>query len=91
MCTAIVSRSSTSSAPSRCDRWRWRGSRWVEPDLGHDLLAQVIEEGMENPNSRPRCDDLVETLVAMAKAGIEPRPALTQRIREIVAGLGEPW
>ena len=62
-----------------------------EPDLGHDLLAQVIEEGMENPNSRPRCDDLVETLVAMAKAGIEPRPALTQRIREIVAGLGEPW
>jgi hypothetical protein len=55
------------------------------------LLALVIEEGMENPNSRPRCDDLVATLVAMARRGIEPNAALAQRIREIVDGLGDPW
>jgi hypothetical protein len=62
-----------------------------EPDLARDLLAQVLEEGMENPNSRPRCDDLVDTLVAMAVRGIDPTASLWPRIREIVAGLGEPW
>ncbi|MCU0863230.1 MAG: hypothetical protein MUC36_05535 [Planctomycetes bacterium] len=62
-----------------------------EADLARDLLAQVLEEGMENPNSRPRCDDLVDTLVAMAVRGIDPTASLWPRIREIVAGLGEPW
>ncbi|MCK5945435.1 MAG: hypothetical protein KAI24_25820 [Planctomycetes bacterium] len=28
---------------------------------GLDLLALGVEEAVENPNSRPRCDDLVET------------------------------
>jgi len=62
-----------------------------EADLARDLLAQVLEEGMENVNSRPRCDDLVDTLVAMAVRGIDPTAALWPRIREIVAGLGVPW
>jgi tetratricopeptide (TPR) repeat protein len=59
--------------------------------LAEGLLAQAIEEGMENPNSRPRCDDLVDTLVALAKRRIEPSAAIWTRIREIVAGLGDPW
>jgi hypothetical protein len=62
-----------------------------QTDLARDLLAQVLEEGMENPNSRPRCDDFVDTLVAMAKHGIDPTAVLWPRIREIAAGLGEPW
>ena len=56
-----------------------------------DLLALVLEEGMENPNSRPRCDDLVDTCVALAVAGCEPPAPTLARIREIAQGLGEPW
>lgn len=56
-----------------------------------DLLALVLEEGMENPNSRPRCDDLVDTCVALAVAGCEPSAQALARIREIAQGLGEPW
>ncbi|MBL8734387.1 MAG: hypothetical protein JNN13_18570 [Planctomycetes bacterium] len=57
----------------------------------HDLLASVFEEGMENPNSRPRCDDFVATCCLMARRGVEPRAAMWTRLREIVEGLGEPW
>lgn len=56
-----------------------------------DLLALVLEEGMENPNSRPRCDDLVDTCVALATRSFEPPPAQLARIREIAQGLGDPW
>lgn len=56
-----------------------------------DLLSLVLEEGMENPNSRPRCDDLVDTCVALAIAGFEPPAAQLGRIREIAQGLGDPW
>jgi hypothetical protein len=56
-----------------------------------DLLALVLEEGMENPNSRPRCDDLVDTCVALVVAGCEPSAQALARIREIARGLGEPW
>lgn len=62
-----------------------------EPDRGQELLALVLEEGMENPNSRPRCDDLVDTCTALAKRGIEPSAALWARLREIQRGLGNPW
>lgn len=62
-----------------------------EPAAAADLLALVLEEGMENPNSRPRCDDLVDTCVALVVRGLEPGAAQAARIREIAAGLGEPW
>ncbi len=68
----------------------------VAHDLGdreatEALLLQALAEGTANPNSRPRVIDLVATCVAMAKAGIEPSPALRSRIREIAGGFGEPW
>jgi hypothetical protein len=56
-----------------------------------ELLALVFEEGLENPNSRPRCDDFVATCVAMAVRGVEPSPAMWVRLREIRGGLGAPW
>lgn len=55
------------------------------------LLALAIEEGMQNPNSRPRCDDLVETCVAMARRRVEPSAELMARLREICDGLNAPW
>lgn len=62
-----------------------------EPAKGEELLALVIEEGMENPNSRPRCDDFVATCVALAKRGIRPPAATMTRMQEVYKGLGEPW
>jgi hypothetical protein len=55
------------------------------------LMALAVEEGAENPNARPRCCDLVATCVAMAVHGIEPSAELWQRLRELSAGLREPW
>jgi hypothetical protein len=58
---------------------------------GQQLLALVLEEGVENPNSRPRCDDLVDTCLQLCTRGIEPSPAVRARIGEIRAGLADPW
>jgi hypothetical protein len=55
------------------------------------LYWRVIEEGAENPNARPRAEDLVETLLSMAQVGFEPEPKLIERIEEITAGLRDPW
>ncbi|MEO6595752.1 MAG: hypothetical protein ABIP94_13455 [Planctomycetota bacterium] len=57
----------------------------------HDLCTLAIEEGMTNPNSRPRAEDLVETCAAMAVHGIEPSKDLWERLRHICEGLGNPW
>jgi len=55
------------------------------------FYALVIEAGVENPNSRPRVDDLVATCCSIAKNGFEPNEELRKRIREIRSGLGSPW
>lgn len=60
-------------------------------ERGEGLFALAVEEGMENPNSRPRCDDLVDACVDLARRGIEPSPKTWARLREIQQGLGEPW
>lgn len=55
------------------------------------LYWRVIEEGAENPNARPRSEDLVETLLSMAQVGFEPEPKLFERIEAIATGLRDPW
>jgi len=60
-------------------------------DGAAELLKLVLEEGMVNPNSRPRCDDLVDTCTELVMRGFEPPPASLLRIRAIANGLGEPW
>lgn len=55
------------------------------------MLQLALEEGMENPNSRPRCFDLVETCIEMAKRSVEPSETLWNRMREVRGGLAEPW
>jgi tetratricopeptide (TPR) repeat protein len=56
-----------------------------------EVYSLVVEEGMENPNSRPRAEDVSETCLSMAKNGFRPDPKLLGRISEIVRGLGDPW
>ena len=59
--------------------------------LAMELYKRAVEAGMENPNSRPRTDDLVATCCSLALHEFEPDAALMARIREIAEGLGDPW
>ncbi len=51
----------------------------------------AVEEGVENPNSRPRAEDLSATCREMALHGIEPDNELWNRLHDIREGLGDPW
>ncbi len=55
------------------------------------ICKRAVEEGVGNPNSRPRCDDLVATCLTMAVHGIEPDAQLHARLKEIETALGDPW
>jgi len=61
----------------------------------HEAAARVygraVEEGLHNPNSRPRADDLVATCCSMARHGFQPDAELWNRMRAIQEGLGDPW
>jgi hypothetical protein len=53
--------------------------------------AEAVSAGIENPNSRPRAEDLVATCLSMQKSGTAPDAALMQRLTSLVDGLGHPW
>ncbi len=55
------------------------------------IYAKALEEGVQNPNSRPRADDLVATVCSMVTTNVEPDAALRTRITEIRSQLGAPW
>jgi tetratricopeptide (TPR) repeat protein len=52
---------------------------------------RVVEEGVGNPNSRPRAEDLVATCLSLARNGIEPDEELWGRLTKVSEGLGQPW
>jgi hypothetical protein len=56
-----------------------------------NLYRRALEAGQENPNSRPRTDDLIATCCSLALHAVEPDETLMSRIRDIRAGLGDPW
>jgi tetratricopeptide (TPR) repeat protein len=62
-----------------------------DTDAALDLYKRAVEAGMENPNSRPRADDLVAVCCSLALHAVEPDAVLASRIREIQAGLSDPW
>lgn len=55
------------------------------------LYKRALEAGIENPNSRPRAEDLTATCCSMALYSVEPGAELMKRIHEIRDGLGDPW
>ncbi len=55
------------------------------------VYKRAVEEGVENPNSRPRAEDLSATCLSMALHMVEPDAELKNRIRQISEGLGDPW
>lgn len=56
-----------------------------------EVYRQVVEQGAVNPNAMQRAVDLSATLGSMALHGVEPDDKLWGRVREIRAGLGDPW
>ncbi len=55
------------------------------------VYKRAVEEGVENPNSRPRAEDLSATCCSMALHCTEPDAELWARILQIKEGLGDPW
>ncbi|MFA5293883.1 MAG: hypothetical protein WC496_12755 [Phycisphaerae bacterium] len=51
----------------------------------------AVEAGVENPNSRPRAEDLSATCCSMVLYAVEPDAELWSRIRQISESLGAPW
>lgn len=62
-----------------------------DPTRAIEIYKLAVEAGVENPNSRPRAQDLASTCVSLAVHGVEPDEALWARIREIGGGLDHPW
>jgi len=60
-------------------------------DSALETFRRAVEACIENPNSRPRAENLSLVCTSMAVNGIEPDEALWSRIREIQANLGDPW
>lgn len=55
------------------------------------VYKQAVEVAIENPNSRPRAEDLSAICLSMAQHAAKPDAALWARIREIKSALGDPW
>ncbi len=55
------------------------------------VYKRCVEEGVDNPNSRPRAEDLSAVCRSMALYGAEPDEALWARLEQIRDGLGQPW
>ena len=55
------------------------------------VYKQAVEAAVENPNSRPRAEDISAICLSMAKYKVESDAALWMRIREIKGALSDPW
>lgn len=55
------------------------------------VYKRAVKESVENPNSRPRAEDLSATCCSMALHEMKFDAQLWPRIHEIYEGLGKPW
>ena len=55
------------------------------------IYERAVEEGVGNPNSRPRAEDLSATCRSMALHAVAPDESLRSRMLEICEQLGPPW
>ena len=62
-----------------------------DDETARRLYARAVEEGVTNPNSRPRAQDLAATCLSMALGEFDPGPRLYARMVEIRNGLSDPW
>lgn len=55
------------------------------------VYKKAVEESIENPNSRPRAEDLSATTLSMALHGVKPDAELWNQIFKSSYALGDPW
>ncbi len=55
------------------------------------VYKKAVEEGVENPNSRPRAEDLSAACCSLALSAVEPDAELWARLNQIREGLSQPW
>jgi hypothetical protein len=55
------------------------------------VYKRAVENGVINPNSRPRAEDVSAICRSMALQAIQPDAPLWSRIREVSERLGPPW
>ncbi len=55
------------------------------------VYRRIVEEGVANPNSKPRAEDLGKTCVSMVRSGFLPPADLLQRLEAICGSLRDPW
>jgi hypothetical protein len=55
------------------------------------VYKKALDAGSDNPNGRPRAEDLSAVCRSMALSGIEPTSELWMQIRQIHEGLSDPW
>jgi len=55
------------------------------------LYARAVEEGVQNPNARPRAEDLSAACCSLAVHGVQPDQPLWKRLHEIRKALRAPW
>lgn len=56
-----------------------------------EIYHRVVEVGAVNPNARCRAEDLTTTCLSMAMNAVEPDGELWKQMRQIRAGLDNPW
>lgn len=62
-----------------------------EHDQAELVYVMATDAGAENPNARPRSDDLTANCISMVQVGFEPSKELWDRLVAIQSGLAEPW
>lgn len=62
-----------------------------DTEMALAVYERALAEGVVNPNSRPRAEDLAATCVSMALNRVDPDETLWAKIRRIHEGLGNPW
>ncbi len=62
-----------------------------QTDLAMAVYKKALEAGNQNPNSRPRAEDLSATCSSIALSGTEPDDESWNLIHSIQGSLQEPW
>ncbi len=55
------------------------------------VYKKSVQEGIANPNSRPRAEDLSAACCSMILSNCEPDAELWEQMLQIYGGLGQPW
>jgi hypothetical protein len=55
------------------------------------VYQKAIDHGAENPNARPRAEDISAACCSMAQSRVQPDTELWMQIRHIHEGLSDPW